>query len=425
MRDKQRFDSWWDDDGIVHLRACLDAETGPAFLAGVESLVERTARRERAAAKKAPPTGDAPGESAAVPAEPGEPSRPGVASAEPAEPCDVPAGTHPSPLDQDDELALARERTTARRCATLAQLATAAADADRRAGDPPRREVVIHVDAAVLADDTAAGVAHLDGGPALHPATVRRMLCEATVVTMLSNGREPLALGRARRFATRAQRRALYRRDRGCARPGCPETRPERLHAHHLRHWLFGGRTDVSNMALLCDTDHGLAHDLDLVLSRRDGQLIALTPDGQRIWGPPDAAFTTGLTALVDHPAAPGHPDGTGHPDGVRPAPGDPFVGVHPIDRLRARRPDVPAETSPVPPTPDARAGTPGAGAVTGGATISELLTPGTAPEVPDALHVNGEPMDLEYVVWALLAHRDLARRLAAEGAVENRTAAA
>ena len=36
-------------------------------------------------------------------------------------------------------------------------------------------------------------------------------------------------------------------------------------------------------------------------------------------------------------------------------------------------------------------------------------------PDLPDAMHVNGEPMDLAYVVGVLPAHRDLERRLAAE----------
>jgi hypothetical protein len=375
VQEKQRFDHHWDDDGNLHLRICLDAETGAAFLAGVDSLVERAAHRERAAGKKAD-----------------------VAAHE---------GTAEKAVEEDDEVALARERTTARRCAALGRLGTAAAEADRRAGDPPRREVVVHVDAAVLADDAAAGVAHIEGGPALHPAQVRRMLCEATVVSMLERGREPLAVGRARRFATRAQRRALYRRDGGCARPGCPETRIERLHAHHLRHWLFGGATDVSNMALLCDADHGLVHDLDLVLHRRDGELTALTSDGRRVWGRADAAFVHGLTD-----------PGTGQEHGDD----DPFIGVHPIDELRARRPGVPEGTSaPIAGTPDA------GGGPTRPASIGRLLFPGTEPEpeLPDALHVNGERMDLGHVVWALLGHRDLARRLAAENAGGRLTAAA
>jgi hypothetical protein len=149
------------------------------------------------------------------------------------------------------------------------------------------------------------------------------MLCEATVVAMLERGREPLAVGRRRRRATKAQWRALLRRDGGCARPGCPETRVERLHAHHMRHWLFGGPTDIDNLVLLCDVDHGLVHDHDLVMSRRDGHLVVTDPDGTRLWGSADAAFVTGL-------------------DGESPAPAgsdDPFAGVHPIDSSVGRRP--------------------------------------------------------------------------------------
>ena len=85
----------------------------------------------------------------------------------------------------------------------------------------------------------------------------------------------------------RPQRRALLRRDGGCARPGCPETRIERLHAHHMRHWLFGGRTELTNLVLLCDVDHGLVHDHGLVLSRQNGRLIVPTPTAGVSGAPP------------------------------------------------------------------------------------------------------------------------------------------
>lgn len=356
---KRRFDSWWDEDGMLHVRMCLDPEEGAEFLAGVDSLAERTARRERAAAKRAAAAGSAPST--------------GVGHDE----------------DEDDEVAAARDRSTARRCAAVARLAAAAADADRRAGDPPRREVVVHADAAVLAADAAAGRAYLQGGPALHPAQVRRMLCEATVVTMLERGREPLAVGRTRRFATRAQRRALHRRDGGCARPGCAETRIERLHAHHLRSWLHGGPTDVANMVLLCDVDHGQAHDLDLVMARREGRLVATTPDGRRVWGAADAAFRDGLAGL------------SGGVDDGR------VAGVQPFDTAVGRRP-----ATAVPP-----GGAPARDRSAPTASITRLLFPDRSPDLPDAMHVNGEPMDLAYVVGVLLGNRDLERRLAAENA--------
>ncbi|MGR6967226.1 DUF222 domain-containing protein [Geodermatophilus sp. URMC 61] len=350
---KRRFDSWWDDDGMLHVRMCLAPEEGAEFLTGVASLAERSARRERAAAERAG------AEQGAAPAE-------------------------------DDELARARDRSTARRCAAVAQLASAAADADRRAGDPPRREVVVHADAGVLADDAAAGRAHLKGGPALHPSQVRRMLCEATVVTMLERGREPLAVGRARRFATRAQRRALLRRDGGCARPGCPETRIERLHAHHMWHWLHGGPTDVANMVLLCDADHGVAHDLDLVMARRDGRLVVTTPDGRRVWGAADAVFRDGVAGLTDR------------------VDDEQVAGIQPLDTAAGRRP-----AAAPPPAMAVMTATPAA--TRAPASITRLLFPDRAPDLPDAIPVNGEPMDLAYVVGVLLASRDLERRLATE----------
>jgi hypothetical protein len=283
------------------------------------------------------------------------------------------------------------------------------------------------------------------------------MLCEATVVTALETGREPLALGRRKRRATKGQRRALVRRDGGCARPGCPEARIERLHVHHMRHWLFGGRTDLSNLVLLCDADHGLVHELDLVMSRRGGRLIVTARDGRRVWGAADAAFTRGRSGIdTDVPAEDEH-----------------FVGVHPIDVTTGRRPSLePAPDAagphPTTPTPEVagrttrrhravrRRGGP-AGAtprstgrgtrrgnsrprtvspgrrpvdgrrptptrpnppVAGVAAISDGLFPGGEPVLAEVMPVGGERMDVRYVVGVLMGNRDLARRLAAENGV-------
>jgi hypothetical protein len=349
---------------MLVIRMRMDAEEGARFLTTVDSIAERDARRERAAAKKAGPDG-------------------GARSGEDLE---------------RDEIAYARERTAARRCAAVARLADAAHHLGRRAGDPPRREVVIHADAAVIADDAAAGQAYVEGGPALHPSQVRRMLCEATVVTMLERGREVLGVGRRRRLATRGQRRALHRRDGGCARPGCTETRIERLHAHHMRWWTFGGRTDIADMVLLCDVDHGLAHDLELVMTRRDGKLIVLTPDGQRVWGAADAAFIGGVDSCAG-PDAPQSPSS--------------FVGVTPIDDARGRRPAV-EEIKPVRDVAPPDSAT----------AMTRLLFPDGSPPLPDAMQVNGERMDMRYVVGVLMGNRDLERRLAAEARGEPALAA-
>jgi hypothetical protein len=424
----QSFQSWTDEEGWLTLKVRMPAEAGAALLVAIDSLAERDARRERAQNKKAQ------GHQETMRASGGRVD-PAV-----AERC-----------AEDAAVGLARERTAARRIAALGALAEARVALDRRPGDPPRREVVVHVDAAVLAADTAAGRAHFEGGPALTGAQARRMLCEATALVMLEQGGEPLAVGRRRRRATKAQRRALLRRDGGCARPGCPETRIERLHAHHLRHWLFGGRTDLANLVLLCDTDHGLVHDHDLVLSRRNGALIVLTPDGRRIWGTADAAFRTGLPGFGGHPAA----DPAGSPD--------PFVGVHPIDTAIGRRPTdapPPAHDAQAPPRPGrplrrrpspprhpgrrrpaarrapapgghpGRAGRPatrrsGRRATVGttspggpareGARLSRVLFPDGEPSLADSLQERYDRMDLRHAIGVLMGNRDLTRRLAAE----------
>jgi hypothetical protein len=168
----------------------------------------------------------------------------------------------------------------------------------------------------------------------------------------------------------------MLRRDGGCARPGCTETRIERLHAHHMRWWMFGGRTDVAGMVLLCDVDHGLVHDLDLVMTRRDGKLIVLTQDGRRVWGEADTAFAGGVESCSS-PEAPIQ-----------------------VPALRAVSSADPATA------------------------MTRVLFPDGPPPLPDAMHVNGERMDMRYVVGVLMGNRDLERRLAAEARGEPALAA-
>src|SRR3712207_3933160 len=129
-----------------------------------------------------------------------------------------------------------------------------------------------------------------------------------------------------------------------------------------MRHWLLGGPTDVANMVLLCDADHGLAHDLDLVMARRDGRLLVTTPDGRPVWGAADAVFRGGVAGLSS---------------GVDDAP---VAGVQPLDTAAGRRPDAAP-----PPAADAAPT-----ATQAPASIRRLLFPDRRPDLPDAMHVNG-----------------------------------
>lgn len=63
--------------------------------------------------------------------------------------------------------------------------------------------------------------------------------------------REVLYLGRGKRFASKAQRLALFGRDRGCTAPGCD--RPfSQTEAHHMPDWQYGGPTDVDHLGAAC-----------------------------------------------------------------------------------------------------------------------------------------------------------------------------
>jgi hypothetical protein len=93
---------------------------------------------------------------------------------------------------------------------------------------------------------------------------------------------QPLEVGRATRTVSRAQRTALVVRDGGCGFPGCD--RPQSwCEAHHLRHWLYGGPTDLANLTLLCRAHHRAVHEGGWQLHRApDGRLTATPPHHRR-----------------------------------------------------------------------------------------------------------------------------------------------
>jgi hypothetical protein len=98
---------------------------------------------------------------------------------------------------------------------------------------------------------------------------------------------QPLEVGRATRVVAPAQHTALTVRDGGCRFPGCD--RPVAwCDAHHLRHWLHGGPTDLGNLVLLCRAHHHAVHEGGWKLHRHpDGEFTAVPPHRRR---PPTAA---------------------------------------------------------------------------------------------------------------------------------------
>lgn len=129
-----------------------------------------------------------------------------------------------------------------------------------------------------LLDGLAAG-ALLNGEQPLTGEQVRRLACDAQIIpAVLGTTSEQLDLGRSERLISRAQRRMLNLRDKGCVFPGC--TRPPRwTQGHHIIHWLDLGPTDLSNLCLLCAEHHRLVHHSDWrIFMAADGHPECIPP---------------------------------------------------------------------------------------------------------------------------------------------------
>ena len=122
----------------------------------------------------------------------------------------------------------------------------------------------------MLTGRTPVQPAVLPTGAPLLPAALRRLACDTTCslivhqhLTAAGAGAagagaagvggaggigavrvEPLYVGRSNRTVSGAQFKALVVRDQHCIVRGC-HRRPSQCQAHHVRHWLDGGPTDL------------------------------------------------------------------------------------------------------------------------------------------------------------------------------------
>ncbi len=182
------------------------------------------------------------------------------------------------------------------RADALVLLAEAALHHGLDPGAPGERyQVVVHVDAEVLADPEAPGQSVLDGGTHVPAETSQRLACDATRVIMRHDpdGRI-VEVGAGTRTIPPAIRRALHHRDRGCRFPGCGISFGQ---GHHIRHWAHGGPTTLSNLAMLCRRHHRAVHEEGYQVERlSDGALRFRRPDGRLL---PDVPP---LPAIADDP---------------------------------------------------------------------------------------------------------------------------
>ncbi|WP_344025627.1 HNH endonuclease signature motif containing protein, partial [Kribbella jejuensis] len=112
-----------------------------------------------------------------------------------------------------------------------------------------KANITVTIDLDDLKTATADAIGQTVYSNGLSAAAIRRLACDAGIIPIvLGSNSEPLDVGRCERLVTRPIRRALNARDRGCIVCGAP---PIMCDAHHLIHWLDGGTTAITNLALL------------------------------------------------------------------------------------------------------------------------------------------------------------------------------
>jgi hypothetical protein len=163
----------------------------------------------------------------------------------------------------------------------LALLAETALHHELDPGAPGERyQVVVHVDAEVLANPGAPGQSRLQGGGRVPAGTSQRLACDGSRVVMRHDEDGRLVeVGARTRTIPPAIRRALQHRDRGCRFPGCSVRFGQ---GHHIRHWAQGGPTTLSNLTMLCRRHHRAVHEEGFQVEREpNGELRFQRPDGR------------------------------------------------------------------------------------------------------------------------------------------------
>jgi hypothetical protein len=126
---------------------------------------------------------------------------------------------------------------------------------------------------------SGAPAAEMDFSLPISAKAVERLACDCTVTrVLLGSDSTVIDVGRAKRVISGSQGKALKVRDRGCVWPGCDRPAPW-TSAHHLVHWVNGGPTDLSNLALLCYRHHWMVHEGEWQIVRADdGRMLTIPP---------------------------------------------------------------------------------------------------------------------------------------------------
>jgi hypothetical protein len=113
---------------------------------------------------------------------------------------------------------------------------------------------------ATLDDLQRQGHGRLVDGSVLDAATLQRLVCDAGIHRVVTNGRSTiLDYGTTTRSVPAPLFNALVIRDRHCRYPGCDRA-PVWTEAHHVRWVTRGGTTALDNLVLVCSRHHHLLH---------------------------------------------------------------------------------------------------------------------------------------------------------------------
>jgi Domain of unknown function (DUF222) len=178
----------------------------------------------------------------------------------------------PPPRKDDD-------RTPAqRRIDALVELARRPLDGSKLGSVGGQRpHLVITAGAETLAGLPSAPPAQLEGVGAIPIETAQRHACDPSVSWLLGQAELESETSHAHQRIPAPTRRALVTRDRGCVVNHC--NRPAAwCDGHHLVWWTRGGKTALSNLALVCGRHHRMLHEEGWTLERKDGHWLAKPP---------------------------------------------------------------------------------------------------------------------------------------------------
>jgi hypothetical protein len=163
--------------------------------------------------------------------------------------------------------------------------------------------VVVHADVSLFADTIAEverlgeGSASIEGLGPISAEIVRRLSCDGKhTISLEAPDGTILDQFPWRRNPTAAQRIEIARRDCGCRFSGCGYNLITNV--HHLRHWINGGPTVLSNLITLCAAHHSRVHELGWKISGDANGLVTFTsPHGRESTSSPSPVWRRSLPA--------------------------------------------------------------------------------------------------------------------------------